>query len=114
MLKVVLLQLCATLAAAALAAVFFGVHGAISAALAGLVCVVPNALFALRMKALTARPGGPGSALAFVVGEFIKIVAIVGLLVLIRFVYPDLHWGGMFIGLILALKANLFAFLVKT
>ncbi|MBA4741255.1 MAG: ATP synthase subunit I [Azoarcus sp.] len=114
MLKAVYLQICATLAAAALAAVFFGVHGAISAALGGLVCVVPNALFALRMKALSSRSGGPGTAMAFVVGEFFKIVAIVGLLVLIGLGYPDLHWGALFIGLILALKANLFAFLVKT
>ena len=51
---------------------------------------------------------------AFVAGEFIKIASIVGLLVLVWAVYPDLHWGGMLVGLILALKANLFAFLVKT
>lgn len=113
MLKVVFLQFCATLAAAAIAAVFFGVHGAISASLAGLVCVLPNALFALRMKAMSQRPG-PGSAMAFLVGEFIKIIAMVGLLVLIQSVYHDLHWGGLLIGLILAFKANLFAFLVKT
>lgn len=113
MLKVVILQLCATLAAAALAAVFFGVHGAISATLAGLVCAVPNGLFALRMKAIS-KNHGPVTAVSFVVGEFIKIVAIVGLLVLIGALYEDLHWGGLFIGLILALKANLLAFLVKT
>lgn len=113
MLKVVLLQLCATLVAAALAAVFFGVHGAVSATLAGLVCAVPNLLFALRMKAVSRHPG-PATAMTFVIGEFIKIVAIVGLLVLIQALYEDLHWGGLFVGLILALKANLFAFLVKT
>lgn len=113
MLKVVLLQFCATLFAAALAAVFFGVHGAISATLAGLVCAVPNALFAFRMNAISRRPG-PVTAVSFVVGEFIKIIAIVGLLVLIQAWYEDLHWGGLFVGLILALKANLFAFLVKT
>lgn len=113
MLKVVFLQMCATLVAAALAAVFFGVHGAVSATLAGLVCAVPNLLFALRMKAISKHPG-PVTAMTFMIGEFIKIVAIVGLLVLIQALYEDLHWGGLFIGLILALKANLFAFLVKT
>ena len=51
---------------------------------------------------------------AFVVGEFFKIASIVGLLALVWALYPQLHWGGMLIGLILALKANLFAFLVKT
>lgn len=113
MLKVVYLQLCATLAAAALSAVFFGSHGALSATLAGLMCVVPNALFALRMKAVLKRPG-PLTAISFMIGEFIKIVAIVGLLVLIGVLYRDLHWGGLLLGLILALKANLLAFLVKT
>ena len=51
---------------------------------------------------------------AFVAGEFFKIASIVGLLVLVWALYPQLHWGGMLIGLVLALKANLFAFLVKT
>ncbi len=51
---------------------------------------------------------------AFVAGELIKVASIVGLLVLVWALYPQLHWGAMLIGLILALKANLFAFLVKT
>ncbi len=109
----VYLQLGATIAATAIAAVFFGLHGAISAALAGLVCVVPNALFALRLS-LGSKRSGSVSATAFFVGEFIKLATIVGLLVLVRALYEDLHWGALFIGLILALKANLFAFLVKT
>lgn len=113
MFKMVLLQFGATLVATAISAVFFGVHGAISAGLAGLVCVVPNALFAIRLS-LTAAKGGSPNAAVFLVGEFIKIATIVGLLVSIWALYDDLHWGGLFVGLILALKANLFAFLVKT
>ena len=42
------------------------------------------------------------------------LIWLVVMVVLVWAVYPDLHWGGMLIGLILALKANLFAFLVKT
>ena len=113
MLKVVFLQLAAILVATAISAVFFGVHGAVSAALAGLACAVPNALFALRLT-LVSKRSGSASVGGFIVGELIKLVAIVGLLVLAWAVYPDLSWWGLLVGLVLALKANLFAFLVKT
>lgn len=113
MLKVVSLQMCATLVAAALAAFFFGVHGAVSAALAGLACTVPNGLFALRLALVARRVGSPPAS-TFLVGEVVKLAAIVGLLVLVGALYEDLHWGGLFVGMILALKANLFGFLVKT
>ncbi|MCK9985830.1 MAG: ATP synthase protein I [Azoarcus sp.] len=113
MLKMVLLQLGATIVATAIAAVFFGPTGAISAALGGLACVLPSALFAFRLH-IVAKRGGSGHVTAFFVGEFLKVASIVGLLVLVGLRYEDVHWGGLFIGLILALKANLFAFLVKT
>lgn len=113
MFKMVLLQFGATLAATAISAFFFGVTGAVSAAMAGLACVVPNALFALRL-ALVSKSNRVPPVSAFFVGEIVKVMTIVGLLVLIHAVYADLHWGALFIGMILALKANLFAFLVKT
>ncbi len=113
MIKMVLLQLSATLAAALISGALFGMRGAVSAVLAGLACVVPNALFALRLS-LAARKSVAPPVSAFFVGELLKIAAIVGLLALIHRLYGDLHWGALFIGLILALKANLFAFLVKT
>ena len=91
----------------------FGMRGAISAAGGGLACVLPSWMFAVRLAAIT-RKAGTASVTAFVVGEFFKIASIVGLLALVWALYPQLHWGGMLIGLILALKANLFAFLVKT
>ncbi|HRP24183.1 ATP synthase subunit I [Thauera sp.] len=113
MLKAVIMQFVATLLAALISAALFGVPGAISAAAAGLACVLPSWMFAMRLAAMTRRTG-TATVTAFVAGEFIKVASIVGLLVLVWAVYPDLHWGGMLIGLILALKANLFAFLVKT
>ncbi len=113
MFKVVLLQLGAALVATALAAVFFGARGAVSAGLASAACIVPNLLFALRLMVVSRRGGEPSVA-GFFVGEFIKVAAIVVSLVLIYLLYADLHWGALFIGLILVLKANLFAFLVKT
>lgn len=113
MLKMVFLQFCVALVATAIGAVFFGVAGAISAAVAGAACVVPNALFAWRLASVARRMGTPPVS-AFFVGELIKVASIVGLLALAMAVYQDLHWGGLFIGLILTLKANLFAFWVKS
>lgn len=111
--KAVLLQLGATLLATAIAAVFFGVRGAVSAASAGLACVIPSWFFAWRLM-LTTRRNGTATVTAFVAGEFIKLASIVGLLGLVLVLYKDVHWGALLIGLVLALKANLFAFLVKT
>ncbi len=111
--KAVLLQLGATILAAALAGALFGMRGAISAAGGGLACVLPNWMFAMRLTAISRRTGSATVA-AFIAGELIKIASIVGLLVLLWVAYPALHWGAMLIGLIVALKANLFAFLVKT
>lgn len=108
----VFLWLGATVLATAIAAFFFGLHGAISAALAGLVCAVPNALFALRLG-LGTKQSGTVSVTAFFVGEFLKLATIVGLLLLMLAGYEDLHWGALLIGLVLALQANLLAFLVK-
>lgn len=113
MYKAVLMQIGATMLAVAMAAVLFGFRGAVSAAVAGLACVLPNLLFAVRLRAITRRTG-TATVTAFVAGEFIKIALSVGLLVLFLVVYPDVHWGALLIGLILAVKANLFAFLVKT
>lgn len=113
MFKMVFLQLGATIAATAIAAVFFGLRGGVSAALGGLACVLPSALFALRLHLAAKRAGG-ANVTVFFVGEFLKIASIVGLLLLVGRLYENVHWGGIFIGLILALKANLFAFMVKT
>lgn len=113
MFKVVSLQCLALIAAALIAAVFFGARGAISAAGAAVACIVPYWLFASLLRASTQGAAGP-SVGVFVMGEFIKLTSIIGLLVLLVLLYPPLHWGSLLIGLILVLKANLFAFLLKT
>jgi ATP synthase protein I len=112
MFKAVGFQLIATLLAAVLSAALFGSKGALSAAAGGLACVVPNALFALKLAATSGRRPESYPA-AFFVGEFIKVAAIVGLLVLAATLIEGLHWGALLIGMVLALKANLFAFWVK-
>ena len=57
MLKAVILQAVATLIAVLLAGALFGVPGAISAAGAGVACVLPSWLFAMRLSAMARRTG---------------------------------------------------------
>lgn len=113
MLKTVLLQFCATLLAALIAAVVAGGEAAVSAALGGAVYVLPSFMFALRLKAESARPQGP-RPIVFLVGEFVKLAATLVLLVAIVISWPEVRWLPLMCGLIVALKANLFAFLIRT
>ncbi|MDR3087732.1 MAG: ATP synthase subunit I [Azoarcus sp.] len=111
--KAVLLQLGVTLLVAAAAAVFLGARGALSAAFGGLAYVLPGFFFVWRLSVASWR-GGHATVTALVVGELFKLVSVVGLLALVAVSYRDLHWGAFLIGLVLALKTNLFAFLMKT
>jgi ATP synthase protein I len=112
MLKAVFLQACITLATAFLAAVFLGWQGFISAGLGGVAVLLPNALFALKLHFQAKRAGS--FPMAFLVGEVFKIAATVGLMVLVWYSVENVHWLAFFVGLVLALKANLFALLLKT
>ncbi|MBL8437859.1 MAG: ATP synthase subunit I [Zoogloeaceae bacterium] len=112
MYKAVALQIGATMMAALVAASFAGLRGAVSAALGGAACFLPNFLFAMRLSAVSRRPDASYPT-AFFAGELIKLASTVGLLAAVRLVYHDVHWLALFLGLVLALKANLFAFLVK-
>ena len=112
MFKVVLLQSVAILLAAVPAWFWVGRNGAVSAALGGAAVVIPNLLFALSLWAATR--GGRISAAKFFASEFIKVAATLALLAIVAGAYRDLHWLALLAGLIVALKANLFAFLLKT
>ncbi len=112
MFRAILLQLGATIIATMIMGLFAGTRGAISAALGGAVCTLPNLLFALRLKFVASRPGASFRA-NFFLGEFFKIVATVGMLALVVKIYADLHWPSMLIGLVLALQAVFFAFWKK-
>ncbi|MDR1660921.1 MAG: ATP synthase subunit I [Azoarcus sp.] len=113
MYKAVLLQLGATLLAAGGAAFFLGARGAVSAACGGLAYALPSGFFAWRLV-VTALRAGRATVAAFAGGELLKLASTAGLLALTAAAYGDLHWGALLAGLALALKANLFAFLVKT
>lgn len=109
MYRVIFLQVGATVIAAAGAGVFVGVRGVVSALLGGVVCSLPNFLFALRLKSVAKRPGVSYPA-NFLLGELLKMAAIVALLLLVAKGYPDLHWPSLLLGLVLATQALFFAF----
>ena len=113
MFRAVILQIGATLVAAVIAGLVAGPHGAVSAALGGAACFLPNLLFALRLWVASKKPGGASPA-AFFVGEFIKIAATVALLAMAAILYRDLQWLALLAGLIVALKANLLAFIFRS
>ena len=108
MFKAVGFQVGATIIAAVIAAVAFGLRGAVSAA-----CFIPNLAFALRLVAVSATPGA-SHGYVFLVGEVVKLVSIAGLLVAVHFLYGDLHWGALLIGVFLALQANFLVFGTRT
>lgn len=104
MLRIVLLQLTGTIVTAAIAGLVAGIHGLFSALLGGLCCVVPNSLFALRLFA-NAQKLGAANPMSFFIGEFIKIALTVALLGATAWLYRDLNWLALMVGLIVALKS---------
>ena len=104
MLRLVSLQLLATIVAGCIAGLVGGWPAAVSATLGGFCCVVPNALFALRLFANARRPGG-ANPMTFMVGEFIKIALTLTLLGVTAWLYHDLNWLALICGFIVALKS---------
>ena len=104
MLRLVSLQLLATVVAGLVAALLGGIPACLSALLGGFCCVVPNALFALRLFANARRPGG-ANPVSFMVGEFIKIALTLTLLGVTAWLYRDLNWLALICGFIVALKS---------
>lgn len=107
MLRVVLLQLVATVIAGMIAGLLGGVHALLSALLGGLCCVVPNGLFALRLF-ITARKPGAVNPMTFFIGEFIKIVLTIALLGAVVWLYRDLNWLALIAAFIVVLKSYIF------
>ncbi|MDR1461839.1 MAG: ATP synthase subunit I [Azoarcus sp.] len=111
--KAVLLQFGMACLTAAVAAVFLGARGALSAMCGGLAYALPSGFFAWRL--FVAHDHGEHVKVAtFVTGELVKLVSVAGLLALTVALYGNVHWGALLVGLALTLKTNLFAFLVKT
>lgn len=104
MLRIVLLQFAVTMLTSFLAGILGGKHAFISALLGGLCCVLPNALFALRLYLSAQKPGGANPS-TFFIGEFVKIALTVALLVAMVMLYPDLNWLALLAAFIVVLKS---------
>ena len=70
MFRVIFLQVGATIIAAVGAGGFAGARGVISALLGGVVCALPNFLFALRLRFVAKRPGA-SYPVNFLLGELL-------------------------------------------
>jgi ATP synthase protein I len=103
MLRIVSLQLIATVVAGAIAALLGEWPAMFSAVLGGLCCVLPNGLFALRLFANVKQ--GTANPISFMIGEFIKIALTVALLGATAWLYHDLNWLALMCGFIVALKS---------
>ena len=109
MLKAVLVQAVVTLVVAVIAALIVGVATGWSAALGGLACVIPNAVFALQLSTAARRPGG-ATVHGLFIGEFVKVATTMLLLVAVARFYRDLHWLAFIIGCIATLKSYFLMF----
>lgn len=110
--RIVGLQILATLIVALVAWPLGGVMAAVSALLGGAACVVPNALFALRLAMAARRPQGTDMGVFFV-GEFVKIGSTIALLVLIAWAWKDVVWLALIVAVVAALKSYLIALLFR-
>lgn len=79
--------------------------------LGGAAAMIPNALFALRL-ALNRGRTPESYPVVFFLGEFVKIGLTLGLLAWIVHWQRDVRWLPTILGLIVALKAPLFALLI--
>ena len=104
MLRVIILQLAATIVTGLAAGLLGGTPALFSALLGGLCCVVPNGLFALRLYADAQKIAG-ANPMSFFIGEFIKIALTVALLGAIAWAYHGLNWLALIVGFIVALKS---------
>lgn len=104
MLRIVSLQLIATVVVGLIAALLGGWPAMFSAILGGLCCVVPNGIMAVRLFVNAHRAGGASPA-TFFIWEFVKIALTVALLFAVAKLYHDLNWLALFAGFIVALKS---------
>ncbi|MDR1848504.1 MAG: ATP synthase subunit I [Zoogloeaceae bacterium] len=111
MLNVIRWQLAAALMAVCIGGLLAGIRGAFSAGLAALAVLIPSCWFAVRLAMLAQQ--GKASPVAFLLGEFVKIAAIIVLLALLAGFGSGLHWPALLLGMAMVLQANFLAFWKK-
>lgn len=115
MFKVLMLQAAVILAVAAVAGLLAGSGGArvamLSALAGGAAYFLPNLLFVLRWRLASATR--PLSAAGFLIGEAVKLSAVIALLLFLPRMF-DVVWPALIAGLFAVMFVNLFALLLKT
>jgi len=111
MLKTLLFQAGAVFATAVVAGIVAGGGAALSALAGGAAYILPNLLFMLRLMAAMAVRRG--SAAGFLIGEAVKLAAVVALLLALPRVM-EVQWPALIAGLFAVMFVNLFALLLKT
>lgn len=109
MFRVIKLQLIGVAAIGLLLAVTTGHPALLSYTIGAFACLVPNALFALRISAAIARPDGAGPA-TFVMGELIKIGATLAILLAAVKYVDTMVWWALILGMVVALKSYVLSF----
>ena len=109
MIRVIVFQGIATVLATIAACVFFGWHVVLSAALGGLICVLPNLLFAVRLGIVAKFRSNESFQANFLIGGIVKVFSIAILIICVAKGYAGLHWPSFLLGLVMASQAVLFA-----
>ncbi|RJX33586.1 MAG: ATP synthase subunit I [Oxalobacter sp.] len=104
MARIIRLQLLATIVVALLAVILAGGVAGVSVLLGGLSCMLPNALFAMRLFMNERKPGG-ASPTTFFIWEFVKIGLTMSAMVAVGWLYEDIVWPAFIVGVIVALKS---------
>lgn len=113
MFRALYLQCIAAVIVALGAGMLVGARGALSAGLGAMACILPNLLFALRLKSVSSRPGA-SYPVNFFIGEIVKIAATIVLLAVAIRGYPEMHWPSLLIGFAIVLQSGFIAFWKKS
>lgn len=106
------LQAALVVLAAVVMGLFVGSLAGWSTLAGGAACWLPSALFAWRLSlALRYRP--ERVAAVFFIGEFAKMLFTVLILFAMARVVPTMYWPGAVLGVIVAVKANWLALLLR-
>lgn len=107
MTRIILWQLLVAVVVAVIAMLLSGQAAGISALLAGLSCVLPNALFAFGLHLSDRRAPQAGLAPLYF-WELIKVGLTIALMVAVFWLYRDVNWLAFMLSLVVVLKSHIF------
>ena len=104
---VILLQLIIAIVTALMAALLGGTHAGISSLLAGLSCIIPNAVMFSGLYLNDHVLQKPGTS-AFFIAEFAKICLTLVLVAVAFWLYKDVNWVSFLVSFVIVLKSYIF------